>query len=56
MHKQRLDKKAGLAAAATAGYKNVLIPRVFRLLRAAVHGEPFRLCQRDIIFKSIDKV
>ena len=33
-----------LAAAGTADYKDIFVSCVFRLLRAAVHGEPFRLC------------
>ena len=51
LHKRRLDKEAGLAAAGTADHKDILIPRVLRLLRAAVHGEPFRLCEGDIVLK-----
>ena len=44
LHKRRFDEKAGLAAAGTADYKNVLVAGIFRLLRSAVHGKPFRLC------------
>ena len=51
LHKRRFDKKAGLAAAGTADYKNVLVAGIFRLLRAAVHGEPFRLREGDIVLK-----
>ncbi len=52
MHKRRLDEKSGLAAAGAADHKDIFIPRIFRLLRAAVHGEPFRLRERDIVFKN----
>ncbi len=51
LHKRRFDEKADLAAAGIADYKNVFVAGVFRLLRAAVHGEPFRLCKRDIVLK-----
>ena len=40
-----------LAAAGTADYKNVLVAGIFRLLRAAVHGESFRLREGDIVLK-----
>ena len=36
---------------AGAAVKNVLVPRILWLLRAAVHGEPFRLRKRDIVLK-----
>ena len=51
LHKRRLDEKTGLAAAGTADYKDIFIPRVLRLLGAAVHGKPFRLRQGDIVLK-----
>ena len=51
LHKRRLDEKPGLAAAGTTDYKNVLVAGIFRLLRAAVHGEPFRLREGDIVLK-----
>ena len=51
LHERRFDEKAGLAAAGTADYKNVLVAGIFRLLRAAVHGEPFRLREGDIVLK-----
>ena len=51
LHKRRFDEKPGLAAAGTADYKNVFVAGVFRLLRAAVHGESFRLRKRDIVLK-----
>ncbi len=43
--------KVGLAAAGTADYKDIFVPCILRLLRSAVHGEPFRLCQGDIVLK-----
>jgi len=51
LHKRRFDEKPGLAAAGTADHKDIFIPCVFRLLRAAVHGKPFRLRERDIVLK-----
>ena len=51
LHERRFDEKAGLAAAGTADYKNVLVAGIFWLLRAAVHGKPFRLRKRDIVLK-----
>ena len=51
LHKRRLDEKTGLAAAGTADYKDIFIPRVLRLLGAAVHGKPFRLRQQHVILK-----
>ena len=51
LHKRRFDEKPCLAAAGTANHKDILIPRVFRLLWSAVHGKPFRLRKRDIVLK-----
>ena len=51
LHKRRFDEKPCLAAAGTADHKDIFVSCIFRLLRAAVHGEPFRLCKRDIVLK-----
>ena len=51
LHKRRFDEKPCLAAAAAADHDDVLISRVLRLLRAAVHGKPFRLREGDIVLK-----
>ena len=51
LHKRRFDEKPCLAAAGTADYKDIFVSCVFRLLRAAVHGEPFRLREGDIVLK-----
>ena len=51
MHERRFHKEPGLAAAGTADYKNIFVSCVFRLLRAAVHGKPFRLREGDIVLK-----
>src|SRR5699024_7037067 len=40
-----------LSAAAAADHDDVLISRVLRLLRAAVHGKPFRLRQNDVVLE-----
>jgi hypothetical protein len=34
-----------------ADHDDVLISRVLRLLRAAVHGKPFRLRQNDVVLE-----
>ena len=51
LHERRFDKKPCLAAAGTADYKDIFVPCILWLLRAAVHGEPFRLCEGDIVLK-----
>jgi hypothetical protein len=51
LYERRFYKEPGFTAAGTADHKDIFIPRIFRLLRAAVHGEPFSLCQRDIVLK-----
>ena len=38
-------------AAAAADYNHIFIPRVLRLLRAAVHRQLLRLRQNDIVLK-----
>jgi len=49
LHERRFHKEPGLAAAGTADYKDIFISCVFRLLRAAVHGEPFRICEKILL-------
>ena len=51
LHQVGLDEKAGFAASAAAHHKHVFVPCVLRLLRAAVHHQPFRLCEQHIVFK-----
>ena len=51
LHERRFDEKAGLAAAGTADHKDIFVSCILRLFRAAVHGKPFRLCERDIVLK-----
>ena len=51
LHKVWFDEKSRLAATRTADYKDIFIPCVFRLLRAAVHRQPFRLCEQHIVLK-----
>ena len=46
-----LDKKPCFSAAAAADHHDVFISRVFRLLRAAVHGKSFGLRQNDVVLK-----
>jgi len=51
LHKVRLHKKPRLAAAGAADYKDIFIPCVLWLLRAATHHQPFGLGQNDVVFK-----
>ena len=48
MEQGRLDKEPCLAAAGAADDQDIFIPRCFRILRAAGHGEAFRPGQRDV--------
>ncbi len=52
LHEGGLDEEPGFAAAAAADDQDIFIPGVLRLLRAAGHGEPFRLGQRDVSLKT----
>ena len=49
--KYRKGIEYGSARWGTADHKDIFVSCIFRLLRAAVHGEPFRLCKRDIVLK-----
>ena len=49
MHQVWLHEEPGLAAAGAADYQDVLVSCVLGVFRAAVHGEPFRLCQQDVV-------
>ena len=51
LHQVGFDEKAGFAASAAAHHQHVFVPCVLRLLRAAVHHQPFRLCEQHIVFK-----
>ena len=51
LHKIRLDEKARLAAAGAAYHQHVLVPRRFRVLGSAVHGQPLRLGENDVVGK-----
>ena len=51
LHQVGLHEKARLAAAGTADDKDIFIPGVLRLLWAAVHGQPLRLRQNDVVLK-----
>lgn len=46
-------KKPCLSAAAAADYKNILISCILRYLRAAVHCEPFRIREKNIVIKAL---
>ena len=51
LHQVRLHKKASLTGTGTTDNKNIFISCILRLFRSAGHHQPFRLCQKDIIFK-----
>ena len=51
LHDRRFDKKTRLAAAGAADDENIFVSRILWLLRAAVHGKPFRLRQQHVILK-----
>ena len=52
MHEVRLHKKPCLAGAGAADHKDIFIPCVLWLLRAAVHRQPFRLREQHIVLKN----
>ena len=52
LHEVRLHKKPCLAGAGAADHKDIFIPCVLRLLRAAVHRQPFRLREQHIVLKN----
>ena len=49
LHEIGLHEKAGLTGTGTTDDKDVLIPRVLRLLWTAVHGQPLGLGEDDIV-------
>ena len=51
LHKVWLYEKPCLAAAGTADNKDVFVPCVFGLLRAAANHQPFGLRQNDVVLK-----
>ena len=51
LHDVGFGEEAGLSRTAAADHDDVFISRVLRLLRAAVHGKPFRLRQNDVVLK-----
>ena len=56
MHEIGLQKVAGLAAARTADDQDVFVPRRPGAFGAAVHGQPFRLRQQNVVFENgVDK-
>ena len=42
MQQRGFAEEPGLARAGTTNHQNVFVPSVFRLLRAACHGQPLR--------------
>ena len=51
MHEIWLNEKPRLAAAGAAHHQYVLVPRRFRVLGSAVHGQPLRLGENDVVGK-----
>ena len=56
LHEVRFDEKPCLAAARTADDQHVFVPRRPGVFGVAVHGQPFRLRQQDVVFENgVDK-
>ena len=51
LHEIWFDEESRLAAARTADHQHVFVSRRSRVFGAAVHGQPFRLRQDDVIGK-----
>ena len=51
MHEVWLNEKSRLAAAGAAHHQHVLVPRGFRVLGSAVHGQPLCLGENDVVGK-----
>ena len=46
-----LHEEPGLAGAGTADHQNIFVSCSFGVFRPVVHGEPFRLCQQNVVVK-----
>ena len=46
-----LAEEPRLAAAGTADHQNIFISCGFGVFRPVVHGDPFRLCQQNVVVK-----
>ena len=56
LHEIWFDEESRLAAARTADDQDVFVPRRPGVFGAAVHGQPFRLRQQDVVFENgVDK-
>ena len=51
LHEVGLDEKPRLAAAGAAHHQHVLVPRCLWVLGSAVHGQPLRLGENDVVGK-----
>ena len=51
LHEVWLNEKPRLAAAGAAHHQHVFVPRGFRVLGSAVHGQPLRLGENDVVGK-----
>ena len=51
LHEGGFDEKPGLAAAAAADDQDIFVPRRFRVFWAAVHRQPLRLRENDVVLK-----
>ena len=46
-----LQPKAGLARTAAADDQDIFVPRRFRVFGAAIHRQPLRLRENDVVLK-----
>ena len=51
LHQVRLHEKPGLARSGTADYQHILVAGKLWVFWAAVHGEPLRLGQDDVLLR-----
>ena len=51
LHEVGLDEKPCFAAAGAAYHQYVFVSRRFRVLGSAVHGQPLRLGENDVVGK-----
>jgi len=51
LHQVWLHEEPGLAGTGTADHQNIFIPGGFGVFRPVVHGEPFPLCQQNVVVK-----
>ena len=52
LHQVRLHIEASLSGTGSSNHDHIFIPGILRKLRPAVHCQPLRLCQDDVILKN----